>query len=445
MVRGELLDGDARFTGVVIDSRKTAPGDLFVAIRGERRDGHRFLGDAARRGAAAALVSEPKGDYLVQLKVGDTTAALGALGAGWRQRFAIPVIAVTGSNGKTTVTALIASILNQAGPCLSPEGSFNNHWGVPLTLLGLRDSHRTAVLELGMNHPGEIRYLTGLVRPTIALINNAAPAHLEGLGDVEGVARAKGEIFEGLSGSGVAILNADDPFAGVWRQLAGGRKVVTFGMEQPADLQARDLVFDDVSRFRLCTPAGEVAVTLPLAGSHNVMNALAAAVAAQQAGADLGQIRAGLARASAVRGRLQQRPGAGGALLIDDSYNANPASMRAALEVLAARPGLRIAVLGPMAELGEERLARHRALGKQARELGIERLLFLDEEGDEASSEAVRAFGPGGELSDDADRLAAAVRPLLTGETTVLVKGSRAARMERVADRLVLPVEEAAC
>ncbi|MEA3292334.1 MAG: UDP-N-acetylmuramoyl-tripeptide--D-alanyl-D-alanine ligase, partial [Pseudomonadota bacterium] len=361
------------------------------------------------------------------------------------QRFAIPVIAVTGSNGKTTVTALTASILNQTGPCLSPEGSFNNHWGVPLTLLRLRDSHRTAVLELGMNHPGEIRYLTGLVRPTIALINNAAPAHLAGLGDVQGVARAKGEIFEGLSDSGVAIINADDPFAGYWRQLAGAHKVVTFGIEQPADLWARDMVFDDASRFRLCSAAGEIEVALPLAGRHNVMNALAAAAAAQQAGADLGQIRAGLARAGAVRGRLQRRPGAGGALVIDDSYNANPASMRAALEVLAARSGQRIAVLGSMAELGEDSFARHRALGEQARELGIERLLFLDEEGGEASSEAVRAFGSSGELFDDADQLAAAVRLLLTGETTVLVKGSRAARMERIADKLALPVEEAAC
>ncbi|MDD9823012.1 MAG: UDP-N-acetylmuramoyl-tripeptide--D-alanyl-D-alanine ligase [Gammaproteobacteria bacterium] len=438
-------DGETRFTGVATDSRSTRSGDLFVAIHdgGGGRDGHDFIGAAAARGAVAALVSRDAGPAgFPTVHVGDTTAALGALGAHWRRRFDLPVVAVTGSNGKTTVTALVASIFNAGGNCLAPRASFNNQWGVPLTLLRLRESHTHAVIEMGMNHAGEIAYLTGLARPDVALINNVAPAHLAGLTDLHGVAAAKAEIFQGLGADGIAVLNADDRFHDFWREELRRlkvRRMVRFTSRADGDADIRAAGIDD-RRIELDIAGESVAVDWQLPGAHNLANAAAAAAAAHAAGATAARIGAGLsAFPGALPGRLFTFTGLHGATVIDDSYNANPASMRVALEHLAAAGGARIAALGRMAELGEQSAAMHRDIGRHARACGVEHLLCLGPPGESRAADDLdaylRGFG-GGERFDSLERLLARLLPLLDDNATVLIKGSRSTDMGRVAAQL---------
>jgi UDP-N-acetylmuramoyl-tripeptide--D-alanyl-D-alanine ligase len=432
LVQGELSGADREFLSVATDTRRIADGALFVALKGERFDGHDFLAEAHARGAAGALVQRADARELAQIRVGNTHVALGALAAGWRLRFAIPVIAVTGSNGKTTVKEMIAAILRVRAPGLATTGNLNNDIGVPLTLLGLRARDRFAVVEMGMNHAGEIARLAQLTRPSVAVITNAQSAHLEGLGTVEAVARAKGEIFEGLDADGVAIVNADDPHAALWRELAGARRVVSFGLHAAADVSARYRLEGAAALLTLRAPQGEVAVRLELAGAHNVCNALAASAAALACGADLRQVQTGLETLRPVPGRLHLRAGRNGARVFDDSYNANPDSVRAALAVLAAAPGERLLVLGDMAELGAEGIELHRQIGAAARAAGIEHLFALGE----LTRHTVAEAGPGARHFDSHAALAEAAAAVLKPALTVVVKGSRRMRMEDIVGAL---------
>jgi UDP-N-acetylmuramoyl-tripeptide--D-alanyl-D-alanine ligase len=325
---------------------------------------------------------------------------------------------------------MIAAILGHMGPTFATRGNLNNHIGVPLSLLELSDAYRYAVIEMGANHHGEIAYLTSLARPTVALVNNAGAAHLEGFGSIQGVAWAKGEIYAGLREGGTAVINADDDYAPYWRQINHARRVLSFGASAPADVQVEAL---GDGRIGLRTPRGELELQLPLAGSHNALNAAAATACALAAGADLQAVRAGLEGLSPVAGRLQPRAGVGGMALIDDSYNANPGSLRAAMEVLAALPGRRWLVLGAMGELGADTEAAHRAAGEQARALGLDRVLSL---GSDARAAAV-AFGVADDAFDSAEALASRIRAAAAADLTVLVKGSRSAHMERVVEALL--------
>ena len=440
---GMALHGNPRIEGVSTDTRTIASGELFIALKGERFDGHDYVEAAAARGAAAAMVeqawTEGRTPGLPLLVVADTRLALGYLAAWWRARFDIPLIGVTGSNGKTTVKEMIAAILRaQAGAdgydpalaVLATTGNLNNEIGLPLMLLRLHASHRAAVIEMGMNHPGEIAYLTRLAQPTVALVNNAQRAHLEGLGGVAEVARAKGEIFDGLREGGMAVINADDPFSGLWCERNAGRSMTRFGLDESADVRGRAELKALGSTLAISAPQGEIEVALRLPGAHNARNALAAAAAALAAGATLDAVSQGLTFFGGVKGRLQLRAAAAGAVLIDDTYNANPDSARAAIDVLAATPGKKILVLGDMGEIGGQTGQFHDEIGGYAKSQGLDQLFALGEH----SELAARNFGAGGQHFNSVEALLKALTPLLDGDTAVLVKGSRFMRMERVAD-----------
>jgi UDP-N-acetylmuramoyl-tripeptide--D-alanyl-D-alanine ligase len=430
------VGAEVRFDGVSTDTRTVAQGQLFVAIRGERFDGHEFLGTAKERGAAAALVDEKfrgavnerrEGAAALPLLVADDTRrALGRLGRHWRLRFAPALIAVTGSNGKTTTKEMLAAILrSHAGEAgvLATRGNLNTDIGVPMTLLGLRASHRYCAIELGMNHPGEIAMLAAIAQPTLALVNNAQREHLEFMQSVEAVAQENASVFEALPADGAAVLNAEDAMAGIFREKAGARRRVEFGLAKGdvvAAYSLRPLQSDVVLR----TPAGEAKATLAIPGLHNVRNALAAAACAYAAGIPAAAIGAGLSAFRPYSGRLQVKQTAAGATLIDDSYNANPDSVRAAIDVLAACPGPTALVLGDMGEVGAQGPAFHAEVGRYAKEKGIGMLLATGS----ATPDAVKAFGAGGEHFDNVEKL---MRKKITAKT-ILVKGSRFMRMERV-------------
>ena len=429
-----MVGADAQFSGVTTDSRRVSAGDLFVALTGENFDGHDFVAEALRRGACAALVSrEVQGAQpFAQLVVDDTRSALGRLAAGWRERFAIPLVALTGSNGKTTVKEMLAAILaHHAGSpaaVLATQGNLNNDIGMPLTLLRLRAAHRFAVIEMGMNHEGEIDYLTRIARPTVALVNNAQRAHVGILGSLEAIARAKGEIYAGLGPAGAAIVNEDDAFAPYWRGLNLGRRIVSFGFKPEADV--RGSVAGD--QWRIATPTGSLSFTPQVRGEHNLRNAMAATAAACVLDVPRDVIAAGLAAFGGVAGRLTRRRGPGTSLVIDDSYNANPESMRAALRVLAEERARKVFVMGDMGELGADAAEMHAEVGRFARETGVDALLALGD----ASRRAVDAFGAGARHFDDVDALREAARREAEAGAAILVKGSRFMRMERIADAL---------
>jgi UDP-N-acetylmuramoyl-tripeptide--D-alanyl-D-alanine ligase len=372
----------------------------------------------------------------------DTRSGLGRLAAWWRGQFDIPLFAITGSNGKTTVKEMLAAILRvHAGEAavLATQGNLNNDIGVPISLLRLTPRHRFAVIEMGMNHLGEISYLSRLARPTVALINNAGTAHIGEVGSVEAIARAKGEILEGLPADGVAIMNGDDAFADSWRQLARSKRVVDFGLDRRATVTARYELGEAGSLVTLKTPQEEFVVRLAVPGVHNVRNALAAATAAWAGGVPADSIAAGLADYRGVDGRLQQLRLHNGALLIDDTYNANPESMKAALSVLGACAGKRIFVMGDMGELGESAAAMHAEIGVFARRAGAQRLFALGD----ASAAAAKAFGDGAAHFDSVEALISALRTDIEPRSAVLVKGSRFMRMERVVDALAGKVANA--
>ena len=432
---------DVDFGRVHTDTRTLEPGDLFVALRGERFDGHQFLGQASESGAAAAMVDEAGKDAapsgLPLLIVPDTRLALGALAAHWRTRFRIPVVALTGSSGKTTVKEMLAAILRSAAGdatagsearVLATRGNLNNDIGLPLMLLELGPVHRYAVLEMGMNHAGEIRYLAQIARPDVALVTNAGRAHIEYLGSEEAIARAKGEIFEALPAGGIAVVNADDRFAPLWRELAGTARRVEFGLDHPAAVTATCELRELESEIALRTPGGVTRARIRAPGAHNVRNALAASAAAFALDVPLHAIASGLESYAGVKGRLQRKRGRNGAAVIDDTYNANPESSRAAIAVLARAPGRRILVFGDMGELGRDAARLHAEIGTCAKEAGIERVLTL---GDRAA-ETARTAGSGARHYGRIEDLLADLEKALAPDVTVLVKGSRFMKMERV-------------
>lgn len=436
---------DRAFASVCTDTRKLEPGALFVALRGPNFDGHDFVASAARQGAAGALVARPMPVDVPQLVAPDPLAALAVFARAWRRQFDIPLIAVTGSNGKTTTKELIGAILSRRGAGLVTRGNLNNHIGVPLTLLELRPSHRWAVVEMGASGPGEIAHLAQIAEPTIGLVTNAGAAHLEGFGNLQGVANGKGELFRALPSQGVAVINADDAFAAQWRDACSAGRILSFGFEQPADFMAHKVRSGgDASgfhvEFELAAPEGKRPATLALGGLHNLRNALGAAAAASAAGASLEQIVAGLAEARAVAGRLELKPALNGAFLVDDSYNANPSSLKAGLDAFASLGGRRWLVLGDMLELGAGVDELHAEVGRYARQAGIERLLTVGRH----SPAAVAAFGPGGQSYESVDALVAEARRALEPGVAVLIKGSRANRLERVSAALGRTADAAA-
>lgn len=439
---GHLENGDARFTSVSTDSRSLQPGQLFVALTGPRFDGHAYLADVAAKGAVAALVSRVvEGVSLPQLVVADTRLALGRLGALNRDAFQAPLAAVTGSSGKTTIKEMLASILRDGlkGPILATRGNLNNDLGAPLTLLELGPEHVGAVIELGANHVGEIAYTVGLTRPRVAIISNAGNAHVGEFGGPEKIVEAKGEILDGLVADGVAVLNRDDAAFAIWQQRAAGRRVLSFSLQSDqADFHARELRCDarGCMAFHLHSPMGSTSVQLNLLGVHNVANALAAAAAAHAIGISLDHIRSGLERLRPVKGRAVAHVAPGGARVIDDSYNANPLSMCAAVDILAGFSGRRLLVLGDMGELGGWAEEGHRQVGAYAAGK-VDGLYAVGP----LMAHAVAAFGEGAKHFADQRCLIDALRQEAGSETTLLIKGSRSAAMDKVVAALCEPEE----
>jgi UDP-N-acetylmuramoyl-tripeptide--D-alanyl-D-alanine ligase len=432
-IGARLIGEDVRFDSVSTDSRTLERGALFVALRGERFDGSRFIGAARERGAAAAIVQEPnasQGD-IPFLVVENSRFALGRLAAYWRGHFDIPLVAVTGSNGKTTVKEMIAAVLREhfgETHALATEGNLNNDIGLPLTLLKLRRNHRAAVVELGVNHPGETATLAAIASPTVALINNAQREHQEFMKGVAEVAREHGTVFAAMKPDGTGVINADDEFSGYWRELLAGRRVRDFGLDKPAQVGGRHRFTHFGSEIELRAPEGATKVELHVDGRHSVLNAFAAAACALAAGASLEAVARGLAAFRPVGGRMQRRTARSGGRLIDDSYNANPDSVRAAIDVLAAEGGAKVLLLGDMAEVGERGVEFHQEIGRYARERGIDRLYAAGA----LSRACVAAFGDGGRHFATVEDLINAAQGELRPQTTMLVKGSRFMRMERV-------------
>ncbi|QJD30492.1 UDP-N-acetylmuramoyl-tripeptide--D-alanyl-D-alanine ligase [Methylococcus geothermalis] len=427
------------FDGVSTDTRTIRPGSLFFALRGDRFDAHDFIADAVNQGAAALVVERPVDAALPQLVVPDSRRALGSAAAAWRARFDVPLIAVTGSNGKTTVTQMIAGILAaEFGEehRLATRGNLNNDIGLPLMLFELKADHRIAVLELGMNHPGEIAYLAGLARPTVALVTNAQREHQEFLASVDATAHENGAVISALPADGTAVFPADDACDGIWRELAGARRVMDFARSGAAAITGTFRTGAGCTEVSITTPAGAFQVNLALAGEHNVHNALAATAAALAAAIPPSAVREGLEAFRPVAGRGVHLRTRTGARLIDDTYNANPDSVRAAIDVLAGFPPPRILALGDMGEVGAQGPAFHREIGRYARERDIDALLGLGD----LCYEAIRTFGENGgrhfgSMDELIDALASADRP----DATLLVKGSRFMRMERAVKALAKP------
>lgn len=430
------------FHAVSTDTREDLTDKLFIALRGERFDAHDYLEQAAAQGAVAALVDLREGlqapASLPLVRVADTRLALGALAKHWRAKFTLPLIGVTGSNGKTTVKEMCAAILRAwlgEDAVLATQGNLNNDIGLPKMLLRLSAQHRAAVIEMGMNHPGEITYLARLAKPTVAIVTNAQRAHLEGMGGLQAVAAEKGEIYRALGPTGFAIINADDEHAAWWYANHGSAKAISFGLAHAADVSAQCQAEGLGHRVSLRAPQGEVEFVLQVPGLHNVRNALGAAAATLAAGAPLAAVACGLDEFSGAKGRLQRKVTESGATLLDDTYNANPDSVQAGIDVLAATPGRKYLVLGDMGEIGEMSAQYHDEIGGYAKSAGVDRLFALGEH----SVLAARNFGAGGAHFTSVEALVEAIRPELGADVVVLVKGSRFMRMERVVEALCLP------
>jgi UDP-N-acetylmuramoyl-tripeptide--D-alanyl-D-alanine ligase len=428
-------DADLCIERVLTDSRDLRPGDLFVALRGERADGHDFLPQAMQQGATAALVTTPRSDIVLpQLRVTDALHALGQLAAALRRERRTRVLALTGSNGKTTVKGLLASILDGVGRAWATPGNRNNELGMPLAVIDQPEDAEFAVYELGAGQPGDIAPLAAIAMPQVALVNNVGPAHLERMGSLLGVAQTKGAIYAALPVDGIAVLNADDAY-GTWFEdrLPPGQPRLRYGLDVPADVGARGLrLLPDGSEFELVIGDEARPLRLPLAGRHNVLNALAAATMAHAVGASIEAIVTGLSRAAPVSGRLRQYALADGGTLVDDSYNANPASLSAAIASLVCLPAPRVLVLGDMRELGPQERSLHHEAGRQAKAAGIEQLLCVGE----LCRDAAAGFGEGAVHFETQSALIDALRTQRVAGSSVLVKGSRGSRMDRVVDAL---------
>jgi UDP-N-acetylmuramoyl-tripeptide--D-alanyl-D-alanine ligase len=446
-IPGAIVIGDENvaFDRVSTDSRTAGPGDLFIAIKGDRFDAHNFLPQVAQRGIAAALVTRTPDDFSVPaIKVKDTRVALGALAHGWRKRFTLPLVAVTGSNGKTTVKEMIASIFAAAvgeNARLATAGNFNNDIGLPLTLFRLNETHKLAVIELGMNHPGETETLGKIAAPTVAVVNNAQREHQEFMATVEAVALEHASVIHSLAANGTAVFPADDKYASIWRVAATGNPILDFALHTDTSQVAAAVTGTlDGTLVKIITPEGSLEVALHVLGEHNARNALAATAAALAANVSLDTIKRGLEAFEPVKGRLQVKRAVlkplEGATVIDDTYNSNPDSMRAAIDVLASQPSPRVLVMGDMGEVGDQGAAFHREVGAYAAQRGIDALYALGD----ASIDSTKAFGAAGQHFTDITSLIAALTSAGFGpDATFLAKGSRFMQMERVVDAVTSP------
>ena len=443
-VGGQMLGHEVGMPDVLCesigsDSRNIQKNQLFVAIKGEYFDGNTFAEAAIKQGAAAVMVSDANTKARPALLVPDTRLALGNLAKYWRNKFTLPLVAITGSNGKTTVKEMLSAILKAANKnVLATQGNLNNDIGMPMTLLNLRKQHTVAVIEMGMNHLGEIDYLTRIAQPNIAVINNAGTAHIGELGSRDNIAQAKGEIFTGLQKDGIAIINADDTYKDYWKSLNPDKTIITFGFNQADNVSATYTESDGaentgISKVTLNTPTGSVTFSLAMLGKHNISNALAASACAVALGISNSDIAHGLSNMQAVKGRLQRKAGFNGASLIDDTYNANPDSMKAAIDVLAAQKGDTIFVMGDMAELGADAPQMHADIGAYAKQKGVQTLFTFGE----LSAQASATFGSEAQHFDALETLLDKLRSAMHKYVTVLVKGSRFMQMERVVNAII--------
>ena len=427
---------DVFFTGCSTDSRSIKKGQLFIALRGEQFDGHDYTAQAEQRGAYAVLGERKSRHSLAEIIVQDTRRAMGHLAGHWRAEFSLPLIAITGSNGKTTVKEMLAAILRIKAPVLATQGNFNNDIGVPLTLFCLGKQHQYAVIEMGANHPGEIAWLTKLAQPTVALVTQCAPAHLAGFGSIAGVAQAKSEIFSGLKADGTAIINGDDPYADLWWEKSREFRRLRFGLTPGNEVTARSVNIDQqggFTSFTLVSTTDEIELTLSLPGKHNVMNALAAAAVATSLDIALPVIKQGLESMTAIKGRLEIKTGLKQCRIIDDTYNANPASLEAGLQVLAGFGGRRWLVLGDMGELGHEARAWHALAGEKSKQYAIDRLYTVGE----LALFSAESFGGQTLHADSLEQLAVLLQKAVDADVTILIKGSHAMGMGRLVNKLV--------
>ncbi|MGE3319933.1 MAG: UDP-N-acetylmuramoyl-tripeptide--D-alanyl-D-alanine ligase [Candidatus Berkiella sp.] len=432
-----LYGADGDLPQIAIDSRKITGGELFIALKGENFDGHDYIESALQKGAKVVIAAHeprtPLEKSVTFLKVKDTTVALGKLGAFWRARFSLSTVGITGSCGKTTVKGMMESICEQQGKTLATKGNFNNHIGLPLTLLRLDETYQYGVIEMGASGIGEIRYLGNIAKPNVSLITNVMPAHLLGFGSIEGVAKAKSEIYDILPHDGIAVLNVDEKFSDFFRTLIKDRKVITYGLRNKSDVTATNIeMLPFAVRFDLQLGKEQQNVIINIPGEHTIMNALAASAAGLAMGISLENIVKGLSVFDGVPGRLRRIKGKNGAILIDDSYNANPGSMNAALDVLGHCQGKKVFVMGDMAELGEDAVLYHEQIGQRAKEKGVQSLFAVGK----LSQHAVKAFGEGAKMYPDKTLLVDELKDQLTQETIVLIKGSRSSGMEAVTNAL---------
>lgn len=434
ILHGQLIGADGHFERVIIDSRAVQNGDCFFAIKGETFDGHDFLQQVEKNGAAVAVVDRDISVHIPLIRVPDTRKAFLAYAHAHRNTTQVPVAAITGSCGKTTTRALLENILNQMGSVLASQKSFNNDIGLPLTLSQLQPTHDYVVLEIGTNHPGEIAQLSEIAQPTVATVTMAAAAHIEHFANVEAIAREKGCIFQSLRSDGVAVINVDDDYADLWKTMANKHRVMTFGRVRQADVMAQDIQStpDGKTQFTLKTQDQNITITLALLGEHNVMNALAAATMAIVMGASMDAIKTGLETTAPVYGRMIEKKSTTGATIIDDTYNANPASVKAAIQLLAHRSKNSILVLGDMRELGDATVSMHREIGEFARAAGLQQLFCYGEN----TTHTATAFGKNAHHFPTHEALIQSLKPYVTKEVTVLIKGSRSMKMETVVNAL---------
>lgn len=438
VTHGKHLGADKPINGVSIDTRTTQPGELYVAIKGHQFDGNQFVNQAELAGAGAAILNEGFSTRLPHILVSDTRLALGNLARAWREKSSAKVVGITGSNGKTTVKEMTASILSMAGETLYTQGNLNNDFGVPLTLLRLNENHRYAVIEMGANHLGEIAYTSAIAKPDVVILNNAGAAHIEGFGSLEGVAKGKGEIIETLKTEGIAILNKDDKYFDYWQSIAGDRKIISFGFNLDSEIKAKNMRSEIsgnsfVTSFELASTETSIQIELKLAGQHNVKNALAAAAAAMALGIPIQHVKSGLESLNPVNGRLQAWIGRLGNTVIDDTYNANSDSFKAGIDVLVNCKGKHWVVMGAFGELGPDSPKIHEDMGHLLISKGVVRLLAI---GSDAKN-TVRAFGKGATFFESQDELIETLNTEITGDETILIKGSRLQHMENVVAALV--------